>query len=119
MKKHRNRFQVSILGRRASGVGPWFELLLAARGSWLAALEHSSDREVHSALTGWADTAGDRNRANDGVGDQAEIKGSAHDNRSGIVGFRAEGRAGFVPSAPINFLPDELRHAVEFTAKSE
>src|SRR5579863_5627694 len=82
-------------------------------------LEQSSDREIHSALARWADAAGNRDRPDKRVGDDAEIECSAYDDRAGISGGGAESRSGFVPSAPINPLADELGEFVELTAESE
>src|SRR6516225_7141158 len=97
---------------------PPCKVLIAHRSS-LIALEQFSDREIHPALTCRTYAAGEGNRADDRVGDYAQIEGATNHNRPGIIGARSEGRPRFVPAAPVDFLSHQLRHAIEFAAKTE
>ena len=82
-------------------------------------LEQATDGEVHSALAGGADTAGQRDWTDNRVGDYSEVECAANDDRPGIVSRCSERRASLIPSAPVDSSSKQRRQAVQFAAKSE
>ena len=73
---------------------------LAQRPHAETGLKNPAYRKIHSALSGQADAAKDRDWADDGIADHSHVRATAHDQRIGIVKRRPR----FIPSAPIDFL---------------
>src|SRR5215469_9736675 len=83
------------------------------------ALEQASYGEVHATLAGRAEAAGNRNGTDDGIGDDAEVERPAHHHRTRIARGCAKRGASLVPPAPVDFFPNQLREAIEFSPKAE
>src|SRR5271154_5389677 len=83
------------------------------------ASEQPANGKIQPRLSRGAHAARQGYGTDESLRDHAQVERPTHHHWPRIASSRTESAARFVPSAPVDFSPDDLRQTVEFAAESE